>query len=97
SVTPSAAVATAESMAPATGGRACSGEAPRTSAGSFDNRASANAALHLQLDQSVQLDRVLQRQLPRDRLDEAAHHHRRRLLLGQPPAHQVEELLLADL
>src|SRR5690606_13439202 len=62
-----------------------------------DNAASAAAALHLQLDQSVQLDGLLQRQLPRDRLDEPAHHHRRRLLLGQPPAHQVEELLLADL
>src|SRR5690606_36865757 len=30
-------------------------------------------------------------------LDEAAHDHRARLLLREPAAHQVEELLLADL
>src|SRR5690606_12212403 len=59
--------------------------------------ASANAPLHLQLDESVQLDGVLQRQLLRDRLDEAAHDHRRRLVLAETATHEVEELLLADL
>src|SRR5690606_30078957 len=48
--------------------------------------ASADTALHLQLDQPVQLHRVLQRQQLRDRLDEAAHDHRRRLLLRQAAA-----------
>src|SRR5918911_1464322 len=52
---------------------------------------------HLQLDQPVHLDRVLERELLRDRLDEAAHDHRRGLGLGEPARHQVEELLFADL
>src|SRR5690242_9478205 len=43
---------------------------------------SANASLHLQLDEPVELERVLHRQFARDRLDEAAHDHRHRLVLG---------------
>ena len=35
--------------------------------------ASANASLHFHLDQTIELYRILQRQLLRDRLDEAAH------------------------
>src|SRR4051812_44304878 len=58
--------------------------------------ASANTALHLQLDESIELDRVLERQLLRDRLDEAADDERHRLLLAHAPAHQIEQLLLAD-
>src|SRR5881275_1717286 len=36
-----------------------------------------DGALHLDLDQTVHLDRVLERELLDDRLDEAGHHHRR--------------------
>src|SRR3954452_2776230 len=61
------------------------------------NTTSANGALHLQLDQPVHLDRVLHRELLDDRLDEAVDEQLRRLFLGDPAAHQVEELLLADL
>src|SRR5260221_10165077 len=57
----------------------------------------ANGAFHLQLDQSVHLDGVLERQLLGDRLDEARHDHRARLRLGEPARHEIEELLLADL
>src|SRR5680860_1585290 len=57
---------------------------------------SANASLHLQLDQPVELDRVLHRQLFGDRLDEAVDDHLRGLLLVEPAALQVEELLVAD-
>src|SRR5215208_1210746 len=59
--------------------------------------ASANGALHLELDEAVHLDRVLHRQLLDDRLDEAVDDQLARLLLGEAAAHQVEELLLADL
>src|SRR5207249_6161902 len=57
----------------------------------------ANRTLHLQLDQPVHLDRVLERKLLRDRLDEAGHDHRARLRFREPARHQIEELLLADL
>src|ERR1700733_375783 len=53
--------------------------------------------VHLQLDQPVELQRVLHRELAGDRLDEAAHDHRHRLILGHAPAHQVEQLVLGDL
>src|SRR3954452_10875105 len=42
---------------------------------------SPDCTFHLQLDQSVELEGVLHRQLTRDRLDEAAHDHRHRLVL----------------
>src|SRR3954447_23142512 len=58
---------------------------------------SADRADHLELNESVQLDGVLHRQLLRDRLDEAVHDHRRRLFLRQAAAAQVEELLVGDL
>src|SRR5215218_6796447 len=58
-------------------------------------RALADGAFHLELDQPVHLDRVLQRQLLRDRLDEAGDDHRRSLGLGETARHEVEELLLA--
>src|SRR5438132_178155 len=57
----------------------------------------ANGSLHLELDQPVHLDGVFERQLLRDRLDEAADDQRTRLRLGETPRHEVEELLLADL
>src|SRR5437763_4938240 len=57
----------------------------------------SDTAFHLQLDQPVHLDRVLERQLLRDRLDEARDDHRDRLCLREPARHQIEELLLADL
>src|SRR6478672_3414896 len=56
-----------------------------------------NRALHLQLDQAVHLDRVLHRQLAGEGLDEPAHDHAGSLFLREAAAHQVEELLLADL
>src|SRR5690606_6037765 len=58
---------------------------------------SADGALHLQLDEPVELQGVLHRQLLGDRLDEAAHDHRHRLVLLHAAAHQVEELVLGDL
>src|SRR5215218_10953910 len=58
---------------------------------------SANGALHLELDEAVHLDRVLHRQLLDDRLDEAVDDQLAGLILGDAAAHQVEELLLADL
>src|SRR3954470_5089540 len=57
----------------------------------------SDRAFHLQLDEPVELEGVLHRQLARDRLDEPAHDHRHRLVLGQAAAHEVEELVLADL
>src|SRR5215212_1361491 len=58
---------------------------------------SANGALHLELDQPVHLDRVLHRELLDDRLDEAVDDQLAGLVLVDAAAHQVEELLLADL
>src|SRR5215217_1028691 len=58
---------------------------------------SANGALHLELDEAVHLDRVLHRELLDDRLDEAVDDQLAGLVLGDAAAHQVEELLLADL
>src|SRR5690242_21574603 len=60
-------------------------------------RRSTDGAFHLELDQPVHLDGVLERELLGDRLDEARDDHRGGLLLGEPAAHQVEELLVADL
>ena len=57
----------------------------------------ADGAFHLELDQPVHLDGVLHRQLLDERLDEAGDDHARGLGLGEAAAHQVEELLLADL
>src|SRR4051794_9321254 len=61
------------------------------------SRCSTNTAFHLQLDQPVHLDRVLERQLLGDRLDEARDDHGARLRLREAARHEVEELLLADL
>src|SRR6266516_4619933 len=66
-------------------------------AGSESVNASANRALHLELDQPVHLDRVLHRELLDDRLDEARDDHPGRLVLVDPPALEIEELLVADL
>src|SRR5258708_14297873 len=52
---------------------------------------------HLELDQTVQLNGVLEWQLLGDWLDKAAHDHRVGFALAQAAAHQIEELLLADL
>src|SRR6185503_5833584 len=59
--------------------------------------ASADRTLHLKLDQPVHLDGVLHRQLLRDGLDEPVHDHGGRLGLGNPAAHEIEDLLVADL
>src|SRR3979411_871546 len=56
----------------------------------------ADGALHLELDQPVELDRVLQRQLPTDRLDTPPHAQSHGLGFVDAPAPQVEELLVAD-
>src|SRR6476646_2052983 len=63
----------------------------------FRGGISTHSPFHLQLDEPVELQGVLHRELLGDRLDEAAHDHRHRLVLGQPAAHQVEELVVADL
>src|SRR5437016_9332871 len=48
---------------------------------------SADRALHLKLDQPVELYGVLHRKLSRDRFDEAVHDHGGRLDLGEPAAY----------
>src|SRR5438445_10322480 len=53
-------------------------------------------AFHLELDEAVELDCVLHRELLRDGLDEAAHDHRRGLRLRDAAALQIEQLLVAD-
>src|ERR671912_2150273 len=68
---------------------------PCSSICSFDPL--TDRAFHLQLDQAVQLDGVLQRKLLRDGLDEAVDDHRDGLLLGEPAALEVEELVFPDL
>src|SRR5437867_115585 len=57
----------------------------------------AHTAGHLQLDQAVELNRVLHREFLGDRLNEAVDDQRIRFGLIQPTAHQVEELLVTDL
>src|SRR5690242_15712936 len=57
----------------------------------------AHTAGHLQLDQAVQLNRVLHWEFPGDRLNEAVHDQRVGLGLIQPAAHQVEKLVVTDL
>src|ERR1700712_1255464 len=54
--------------------------------------ASADCSFHLELDEPVELEGILHRQLLGDRLDEAAHDHRHCLVLGHAPRHQVEQL-----
>src|SRR5215203_570076 len=68
---------------------------PCSSICSFDPL--TDRAFHLQLDQAVQLDGVLERQLLGYRLDKAVDDHRYGLFLGEPAAHEVEELVFADL
>ena len=63
----------------------------------IDARPSAHRPFHLELDQLVHLDGVLHRQLLDERLDEPADDQGGGLGLGEAAAHQVEELLLADL
>src|SRR3981081_1579921 len=57
----------------------------------------ADAPFHLQLDQAVELHRVLHRELLGEGLDEAVDDHRHGLLLGDAPGLEVEELLITDL
>src|SRR6185437_2382587 len=57
----------------------------------------ADRPFHLQLDQPVELERVLHGELAGDRLDEAADDHRHGLVLGEAAGHEVEELVLGDL
>ncbi len=59
--------------------------------------ASADRALHLKLDQPAPLHGVLHGEGAGDGLDEAVDDHRRGLLLGEAAAHQIEELVVADL
>src|ERR671912_2634690 len=68
---------------------------PCSSICSFDSL--ADRAFHLQLDQAVKFDGVLQRKLLGYRLDKAVDHHRDGLLLRESAALQVEELVLPDL
>src|SRR5439155_25977320 len=57
----------------------------------------ADGPRHLELHQAVQLDRVFHRKLFGNWLDEAVDDHVRGLGLSQAPAHQIEQLLVADL
>src|SRR2546423_5207834 len=54
-------------------------------------------ALHLELDEPVQLHRVLERKLLGERLDEAVDDHRLGLGACYAAAHEVEELLVGHL
>ena len=56
-----------------------------------------HAPFHLQFDQAVHFDGVFHRQFFDERLDEAGHDHGRGFRFGHAAAHQVEELLFADL
>ncbi len=58
---------------------------------------SADRALHLQFDESVEFERVFHREFARDGLDEAANDHRGCLEFVHASAHQVEELILGHL
>src|SRR5919106_3382887 len=64
-----------------------------TRAASSTTVTSADRAFHLQLDQPVQFQRVLHRQLARDRLHEPADDHGHGLVLAESPAPQVEQLV----
>src|SRR6185312_8500115 len=55
-----------------------------------------DTADHLQLNQTVELDRVLHRQLLCHRLDEAVDDHRGGLVLGEAARAHVEELVVGD-
>src|SRR6266480_6526946 len=57
----------------------------------------AHTARHLQLDQAVQLNRVLHGKLLGNRLNEAVDDQRVGLRLIEATAHQVEELVVTDL
>src|SRR5262245_25711867 len=57
----------------------------------------ADRAFHLELDQAVELHRVLHRELAGDGLDEPVHDHRGGLCFGQTSAHEIEELVVAHL
>src|SRR5256885_4431091 len=79
--------------------RLCCSTVLRSSSSGADTSSAvlANGALHRQGDEPVHLDRVIHRERLHDRLDEAVDDHRGRLRLGEATAHEVEELLLADL
>src|SRR2546421_422688 len=77
--------------------RAASGVNVSVMASSSTRGGSADRALHVQLDESRQLDRVFHREGLGDRLDETVDDHRRRLLLREPATHQVKDLVVADL
>src|SRR6266496_6398761 len=63
----------------------------------YRSRRLAHTAGHLQLDQAVQLNRVLHGEFPGDRLNEAVDDQRVGLGLIQATTHQVEELVVTDL
>jgi len=61
------------------------------------NRSLPERALHLQFDEAVQFDGVLDGQLFRDRLDEAGDDHLLCVVVVQPTGLEVEDVLVADL
>src|SRR3712207_3415859 len=63
----------------------------------YGRRCLTDRSFHLELDQAVELDRVLERELLGDRLDKAVDDHRHCFLFRQAAAHEVEELVFADL
>src|SRR5208283_590557 len=57
---------------------------------------SSHGPFHLELDQPVELDRVLHRELLHEGIEEARHDHEGGLRLAHATRHEVEELVLAD-
>ena len=57
----------------------------------------ADRAFHLDLNEAVHLDRIFQRELFDDRLDEAGDDHRGGFGLRQSARHQIKELFVPDL
>src|ERR1019366_8112637 len=69
--------------------------APVIRHGSGSMKASADRAVHLELDQTAPFDRVLHRKGACYRLDEAVHDHPHRLCLAEATTHQVKKLVIA--
>lgn len=63
----------------------------------YPNESLSDAAFHFEFYQSIHLHRILHGQLLRKGFDEAHDDHVSRLLFGQPPAHQVKELIFTHL
>jgi len=56
----------------------------------------ADRSFHLKFNETVQLDRILHRQLLDKRIEKAIHDHDACFSLIHPATHEVEQLFLAD-